>query len=515
MSYEITEVRLLSVPLENDYKHTLYFTNYREQENYFLSRSLFSELNFSYQRKDRVIRYPKHCDELSSCNYVMYRNPITFRWVYAFITEKTYINEERTDISIETDVMQTYLFDYTVQPSFIEREHTDDDTLGNHTIPENLEVGEYICEYKDIVSDLVGCSYVIGATSYPSDGVFKDGGGNRYDGIYSGIWYGAFTPENISKLNALIEDYAEAGKTDSIKCLFMYPSSLIETYNGNSVIGRSSPKEITKKFFKTSYSSYSPKNMKLYTYPYQYILVSNNNGGSAIYQFEHFPDNTIEFSIRGCLTPGGSIRLIPKNYKGIAKNDEEGLNLGKYPICNWNSDEYTNWLTQNSVNIGLNIASGIGQIVGGVAMSVATGGVGMAVGGSSVVSGVSAITNQLAQIHQMSFTPPQSHGNINCGDIITADGVNTFTISQMRIKDEFLKIIDDYFSMFGYKCNRVKKPLKNHRENYWFTKTIDVSIDGNIANNDLQKIKNCYNNGITFWTNPNNIGNYSVRNSII
>ena len=69
--------------------------------------------------------------------------------------------------------------------------------------------------------------------------------------------------------------------------------------------------------------------------------------------------------------------------------------------------------------------------------------------------------------------------------------------------------------MFGYKVNRVKIPSILHRKNYWYTKTIDVNIDGAVPTNDLNKIKECYNKGITFWSNPANIGNYDVSNEII
>jgi hypothetical protein len=69
--------------------------------------------------------------------------------------------------------------------------------------------------------------------------------------------------------------------------------------------------------------------------------------------------------------------------------------------------------------------------------------------------------------------------------------------------------------MFGYKVNRVKVPNKAHRSRFWYTKTIDVNIDGNIPNNDLQVIKNCYNNGITFWRNVAEIQNYSLSNDIV
>lgn len=505
----ITKVYLLSVPLERDYKHTLYFADATAQQNYFNGKIKHSFTDFTYQRKDGVIRIPLDYDVAVKCNYIMYQNTAeSNKWYYAFITGYEYKGDDVTDLTVETDVMQTYMFDYRVLMSFVEREHTDDDTIGKNTYPENLELGEYVCEYRDMVTDLVDCSYIIGATEKPIDlsdrPEFIEATGNTYNGIYSGIWYAPFNKDEISTMNLIIERYAEAGKSDAIKCLFMYPTNLLAK-NGIAVAPSEKPKEITKTVYPIPYSTYKPKNNKLYVYPYQYLLVTNNNGGSAIYQFEHFTDD-VSFFIKGCLTPGGSIRLIPKNYKELTKNDEEGLNLGKYPICNWTSDVYTNWLTQNSVNIGLNIASGVGQVIAGAATAVGSGGIGAAVGGGMIVGGVSAITGQLAQIHQMSFTPPQSNGNVNCGDVITADGTNTFYFMQMRIRDEYLSIIDNYFSMFGYKCNRLKVPNKAHRSFWWYTKTIDVNISGDaVPQMDLEKIKGCYNNGITFWrSDPKN-----------
>ena len=338
-------------------------------------------------------------------------------------------------------------------------------------------------------------------------------------------------------MNSLIDAYAVGGKNDAIKCMFMYPSDLMVLSDAlvegddpevtsrvyQLVVGSDKTKTITKSFnigfrYNNLSEEYEPKNNKLMCFPYRYLLVSNNNGGSAIYHFEQFKigeDNTIKFRIDGCITPGGSIRMAPFDYKGMSYNYDEGLNLGKYPICNWASDEYTNWLTQNSVNIGLSIAAGAGQIVGGVGTAIATGGAGIAVGGGMAAGGVSAIASQLAQIHQMSFASPQSRGNINCGDAVAAMKSNTFFFNHMRIKNEYAKIIDDYFSMFGYRCNRVKIPNKNHRSRWWFTKTVDVNIAqiNPIPQADVEKIKNCYNSGVTFW--KNNIKNYALDNPII
>ena len=47
------------------------------------------------------------------------------------------LNDEVTQIKLRTDVWQTWQLSLTYKPSFIEREHVDDDSFGWHTIPED------------------------------------------------------------------------------------------------------------------------------------------------------------------------------------------------------------------------------------------------------------------------------------------------------------------------------------------------------------------------------------------
>lgn len=526
-----TTVKLAYVGWTNEYKHTPAFSNYLQAKNYINEIAGYSFTDFSYQKRNiNTIRIPIPYRLAKTYNYVMYQNDNESP-VFAFITDYEEKGDDQTNITIETDVLTTYAGSYKIQPSFVEREHVNDDTVGLHTVPENLECGEYVVAYQSNVSELKKCDIVIGSTLFDNSntGELENAWGVKYTGMYSGIKYYAVDSTKVNMLNEWLKKFADAGKTDGITCMFMAPKFLINNNDTlSAVVGVYPTDNVASMDYEIHESDvagdmYKPKNNKLNCYPYKYLLCANNNGGTAIYQYEHFLKGLYRycFRIEGCLTPGGSIRMTPLYYKGSAiSNDEEGINLGKYPICNWTSDEYTNWLTQNSVNIGLNIVSGVGQIVAGVATAVGTSGAGGVVGGSMVVSGVSTIGGQLSQIHQMSFTAPQSHGNINCGDVITASEKNTFFFYGMSIKDEYAKIIDNYFDMFGYKCGRVKVPNKNHRANWWFTKTIDVNItmnaeSVNIPSDHMQKIKECYNNGITFWVNPGNMYDYSQDNTIV
>lgn len=517
----ITKVYLLNVPIEDDYKHTFYFSSQAEQQAYFQGRLVKSFTDFSYQRKDNLIRIPQVYEDIMHCNYVMYQNTAkSNKWFYAFIKDMRYVNDGMTEVIIETDVIQTWLFDYTVKPSFIEREHVLSDELGEHTTPEQLETGDYICNShnKAGYTDETDMMIVLGATTNSAGDSVT---GNYYNNIYSGIKYYCYenNSEGIKVLNNTLKNYS-SGHADAIVCLFLAPKKLgwnegNEVVYTNTVdteyINHSSGGEINTLLSLTSNKcdGYEPRNKKLLSFPYRYLHASNNNGASAIYKYEQFytkdgNTKTMQppmFTIEGCLTPGCSVRLIPDNYNGATRNDEEGLNLGKFPTLNWTSDMFTNWLTQNAVNIGVSTTSNILQMAFG--------------GGFGIASGLGGIASTIGEIYQHSFVPPQAEGNLNAGDVIAASGENDFHFYEMTIKREYANIIDNYFDMFGYKCGRVKLPNTNHRSRYWYTKTIDANIIGPIPTEDMAKIKKAYNEGITFWRNQTGFRSYVEKNDII
>ena len=526
-TFNITEVRLLSVPLENDYKHTLYFESVEAQTEYFLSRPAIGGVNFSYQRKDGYIAYPRIYDSLIGYNYVMYKNSAYGnKWFYAFITDMKYVNDERTDIYIETDVIQTWWKQYVVKPSFIEREHVKNDAVGENILDEGLQLGEYVCNRhsKPFLLNFDDGGYIIVGVTQSADG--SEVGGRIYNGIYSGLKYYAFpnTSNGADDLRIFLKNYYDSeGAGEAVQCMFYAPSGLVQN-NVNANVVTSNTKPLTYKmnqggdteqdfsfsFANLNIDGYTPRNNKLLCYPYRYLMVGNNAGGSAIYFYELFKDGGIvcdpRFTLEACLTIGISARLVPAYYKGVDRNDEEGLTLGKYPALNWTSDIFTNWCTQNAINIGVELGVGLAETVGGIALAGAT--FGLSMGGA--VSGVSSILSTLGKVYEASLVPPQSKGNLNSGDVVTATNENEFHFYDMSIRSQYAKIIDEYFDMFGYKVSRVKVPEENHRQRYWYTKTIDANIDGAIPNDDISKIKACYNNGITFWRSTEAIGYYST-----
>ena len=549
---EMTNLLLLNVPLEKDYQHTLYFTSAYNQHSYFYSRKKREYTDFSYQRKDNIIRVPDHVDNLiaAGCNYVMYKNPVYGdKWFYAFIIGMEYVNPSVTAVKIQTDALQTWMFEMQMKPSFVEREHARTDEIGDHTIDEGLATGEYTVNRRLYLNYGKELAVIVGVTKDPE--TKQQVYGLSYGGVYSGVKYYAFNSTSEGAISDFLHKYDNDAGADAIVCMFIAPKQILKFMNDSSITDGaavstfpqphrleinpySNPESsggdvlnyesVVEEFSTNNIDGYVPRNKKLMAYPYRCLTVSNNAGGAAIYRFERFYSEASNgtrtlleptFLIRSVVTPGCSIRLTPKYYNGATENQEEGLNLGKYPIVNWSSDVYTNWLTQNSVNIGIDIASGLFQAAAGAAMMFGSGGLAAGIGGGTIVGGVSAVAGTLTEMHKQSMVPPQARGNLNAGDVITSAGDNTFQFYVMSVKKEYAKVLDEYFDMYGYKCSRVKIPEKAHRAAYWYTKTIDANITGPIPQDDLQTIKDCYNRGVTFWRSPDSFRNYSVANGIV
>lgn len=520
------QLYLCKTKLENDYKNQLTFSNATTQLNYFNSVIQHTFDNYTYIKKDNVVQVGKNIDEIIDCNYLFYRNTgFTNKWYFCFITNMEYVNENCTRITFETDCYQTWLFQIEYKRSFIEREHVNDDTIGLHTVPENLELGEFIInnvEELDIrANNLFIC---MGLSRYPSN-LPLDNDNRVYGKVYSGLLYLLF--EDATSCSKMIKAMDNLGYAGDIFTIFTIPTSLSFSnswYTGdignqtgikfavvqtsNSATSMVSNKEIT---INNTIDSYTPKNKKLLTWPYNYLYITNNGGNDAIYKYEDFTNNKPTFNIDGIITTGCSVKLYPLKYKKAnttnwkTKCYNYGMVGNKYPTCSWKSDSYTNWLTQNSVNLAINTVQNLASVGAGAY----TGNVG------AVASGTLGIANTLAQVYEASFMPNQAKGNTNGGDVTCANEMMGFTAYQMSIRSEYAYIIDNYFSMFGYKINRVKVPNITGRSNWNYVKTLNCNFDGDIPQTDLNIIKQMFNNGVTLWHNPSTMYDYSQSNNIV
>lgn len=521
-----TEIRLVKCPLELSDLNQLTFSNVSAQYTYFNSLPHVTADNATYQRKDGYVRFPAEFDEIIQYNYVMYQNEAySNKWFYAYITKMEYLSNGSTAVYIQTDTFQTWQFDLTYKQCFVEREHTMDDTIGVNTVPEDLELGPYVAQGDGGVleynaSSTGGYYNLVAFQVTELLAGMHDSNNHIYNGTFSGLYiFGVAYSDAINVIRA----YDAAGKGDDIVAIFYAIGGLFGTKwtdlgtfdywlltESSYAINLNTPTTVA---INATIDGYTPKNNKLFTAPFNYLHVTNNAGIDVDYHYEDFKNNTPKFAITGVISQGCSTKLIPIDYKNLSEAYNFAITGSKLPICAWASDYYTNWVTQNALNVGLSTASSVaGSILSGGGSRAAGNKIGVA---GSLLSVFSDIGSAVAQYHQASIMPDQAKGNTNAGDINFSSRQYFFHWSKRSIKAEYARIIDDYLSVYGYKTNRVKVPNVFGRTNWNFVKTIGCYIDGDIPQEDMQRIKEMFDAGVTFWHNPSTFMNYSASNTIV
>lgn len=545
-----TDIYLLKLPIELDDENQLTFASASAQATYFQSLTKTSAEDTTYQRRDETIRYPAGIDTILQYNYVMYKNVnySNTKWFYARITDMAYINDNMTAISIEEDTFQTWQFDLVYQQCYVEREHVNDDTIGLHTVPENLDTGPIACQVRSTIdpaatildSTNTSHSYLSGkmipvflvssfvdavkpTNWYPMNG--RTFAGCAMFGIV-----GTNSMDDAVAAAGVIRAYQKNNTDDEIVSIFMAPIALFNkgyyetktwTIDGTTFTGaiwttselsavgltEMTTAEATVARPTNLYGDYVPKNNKLRTWPYEYFAVSNNVGEMLEYHYEDFTQ-TPGFRIYGVLSQGCATKLVPKHYKlnGVTGQHETeySINGRKYPICAWSSDSYTNWLTQNGINMGFSAAT---SLVGGLVQTVMGEPLGLLSSGLSIL-------NSLGSAVQASKLPDRAKGDCSMGDWAQASN-ETFVVYKYSIRPEYAAIIDGFFSAYGYKINTFKIPNITGRTNWNYVKTIGSAIHAYIPQNAVDKINKMFDNGITLWHNASTFRDYSQSNTIV
>lgn len=516
------------VRLNPSYEHTIYFPSREAQTEYFAGKVVKTFPAYTYLRKSWDIKVEATMEQARTWSYLFFRNG-SGKTFYYFITNIEYINDHTVLLKLEMDVMQTYHFDYTLLDSFVDREHALYDEIGGNLVDEGLELGDYIVNDLVNVDELKEMCILLLTTIDPlnthkatddAEAEITKFSGSNVGGVFSGVGVVATAFEDWSSLCSKLYELDEMGVSDGIMSIWMYPKALVGLHpnfawddekvtkyvNNNKTITVGD--NITPNTF---LDGYEPENKKLLSYPFNFLYVTNNEGGSAVYRYERFMSGSCEFKIGGSVSPEASVKMYPLMYNGWEENYDEGVMGQKYPTCAWNQDTYKLWLAQNQSQQNLGLITGLGMMVGGAVGTVATGGIGGLAGAGTFVGGLSQIASLLAQRRDAAIQPPQARGTHSVNVNVTQK-YHTFTFMKKSIDYEHARIIDDYFNMYGYKLNRVKVPYRNVRENWTYTKTVGCHIMGNLCTDDLTKIENIYNNGITFWVNGDKIGDYSQSN---
>lgn len=386
----INEVRLYkSVPFLIDYANIVQFDNLASQESYFESLTHKDYTDLTYTRNNGQIIVDGNKESLLDYNYMSFTNKnYGTKTFYAFITRVVYENPNATRIYFTIDEWQTWCFDITFMPTFIERKHcqrwNSDGTPVINTVPEDLEYGsEYITkdhqQYNNnlywiaFVSSDESSASVYGANDVPS--LFNV----YYLPIYktTSTWYSvsnfnnsAYVTNPMSVLNIyrssteyvnmlvscfIIEDppfdftytleYSESLGDYLIK---IQSNDLVDITLTAESLGSSAhvlisqrhavPTRTDRTYPKYGNLTNGITESKLLMYPYSYVQLLDGQGDNFIIKPEYLNDSNI--TVRTYTTGGLSCKLahIVRNYR------YSGITLGD---CRW---ELQNGIINSSAN---------------------------------------------------------------------------------------------------------------------------------------------------------------------
>ena len=488
----LTSVKVLrSIPFDNTYSDVMDFSNTSNQISFFTSKAkeTFTNITPISVGKNQV-RLPKPADYFYDCNYIMFQNAnFSTKWFYAFISEVEYVNVNSSIIHFEIDVFQSWLFDRTLKESYVEREHSAVDYVGSNLVTENMDIGTYREEPAESSKHFNSYVAVIGTSFDPS--LEKLGG--YYGGLFTGLSYVPALVDNPTQVDALIDlldKITKAGKSDAITSIFMMPSDF---YTNDSTPVNLRVDAIKQQ---SSIGSYIPKNKKLLTYPYNFLYAYTPEGSNAIFKYEYFQGDSCGFLMSCAMSCNPEIIAQPIAYQNQQFNCDEYLTLSGFPQCSYSIDSFKAFLAQNSTSTLISLGSSALGMMSGNPMAVAGGMMGMASTVNSVV--------------QASIKPPMAKGTQG-NSTFTGTRQKNFYFVNKHISEEYARIIDDYFSMFGYATNKVKVPNTNSRPSWNYIKTKDIKITGSIPFGDMAKLKDIFNKGVTIW-HGDFIGEYSRNN---
>ena len=515
-----------NIKLDKSYKQVLSYTG-QQMINLVTDANnvVYTSNTYSFIRDRGSIKVNAGYGTCIQANYLAFRNPdYSNKWFFAFIDSVEYKGEGTTIINYTIDVFSTWWEYWTAKPCYIIRQHALTDVVGDNTVPEGQELGEYVGNgLKELYGGFTDYYFII-VTSVPAE---SDEGPAITN--LGGVWTNGYVYRTTSILEAYAIIQTVKGKPDGeILNAYIIPQALIpqsalgSNYRVNSFTSPVRIQYTPYSSMPTSLNGYTPVNKKLLTYPYIYCIMSNLNGATNILQYEksQLTNHGIRVSFWGVPTVGGSIYASVEEYDNQVINMIDGLVGGKYPTLGWSEDSFTNWLTQNAVNHAVGFGLAGLQVIGGIGL-IATG-VGTGIGGGMIASGLTSAVQAGMQYYEHSREPDSFKGNINAGDVLSSMRAITFEFIPMSIKYEYAQKLDRYFTRYGYRLNETATPNFGHRQNYNY---IQIASEENIGypnnhNNlgipasDMEMINNMFRSGITIWNNHTNLGDYSVSNNI-
>lgn len=537
-------------PLDNRYEHTIKFISRAYQNSYFQTLVSDNISNYKYIKNQNTIDLPLNYEVVRSVNYLYYINDS--KRVYCFVIDKQYLNENTTRFFIETDVMQTHQFDYTLRECFVEREHRDRWKREGYYKPiknttnESVYYGnEYQIESrKEIIQPthkvrwlaVFASDALVDSSSETKPFInnhyhpfytylipFRDDGLPLYFRESSSAEPSTNSVEGITHFPAaltskivgicLLGDYtgnytvADIGgkitiTASSLEIIKFNTYDLLKVKNGHNISATKTYPlhlysdfsiQLPAGFTKTQLYNTNLESRLLY-YPYTHMMLSDNVSTPFTFVFDGISNESVNIALKQSYSYPTQKHLSIPGYRGDTYGDIYRLSNNQAQEMVLLNDAYVDYLrnNKNSIATGLTIGA-----IGGVVTSLATGNIaGLAMAGLSTFSQIAMETAKGADLEQI----PTSYRNLGSDLYLTlASNKYSPVLLKWGLMDEYKKSVAKHFFNYGYRVNIHKKPNLDNRWRFNYVKTIGCMIQASFDMDDITKICSIYDNGVTLW----------------
>ena len=532
---------LKDIPWSKNYQHTAYFADATSQHSWICGSSHIigsanpkEGQNYIKSPLQGTIKISGHSYTYRNCNYICWQNTNIEqsldgtpqredKYYYAFVDEIRFTSNTVFEVDYTVDVLQTFLFaggGCTLNKCYIERTHTQTDTVGAHIEPEPITSDRYVFTNGSVThfygGDVSGWSVLMYATKARSEGTAIKSMGVRC-GLPQGVYCNVFEADgehdafyNFAQwLNGLTdgENGSYAEWINKIVAVVAVPSEFISESAGGLANTDDWFDDVTITKYTTSLDDYTPTNKKLLTYPYNCHFISDGDGSSMEYAYEFFPD-TMTFKMALAVQPQPEFIVAPYGYKGFPDNRpnyDYKCAIKNYPMIPFVGDAYKQYIgsqgLSNAVNLLMNSVGG--AITGGIL----TGNVGGALLGATTALAKTDISQELAG-RQAKMSADGAH--ISSNSAMLALGQKTFYDCQKCVCKKDAKKIDNFFSTYGYAIQTIGTVhYTNDRFNQHYVKTRNCCCVGGAPSKVIEQIEDIFNAGITIWKDGDKVGTYS------
>lgn len=495
-----TIVKLYSgIPFDPTYQNVLQWDSVEEQNQFFAGIvPVATYTDFQFMQADRQLRVKRQMENCYNINYVAYQNHrYGNKWFYAAVESMDYLSPESTGLNLVEDVWATWQFDITFNKSFVERETVSNDAIGAHTLDEGLEIGDYVTTAHSYTlfkpEDMRVIIAMTGIPDYIKQKLGEEVVGHiQPPSIVRGIafpvyWIECGRANNSSSMTAaqiIIDAYTEAAQLEAIVGVFTV-TKVGENYSTIESLGAYPARTL----------SIVPRNNKLYCYPYCALNIISSSGDAKTFRYERMADGgaTGFFKITHPFGMRPTLSATMENYAGNNIDIQDQVSLSGFPVLPWVNNGYQDWLAKHKYTMATEFGAGLATLAVG----------GLTANPLAIAGGISATLGSLSKVSQAERLPNNLNGTIESSDANAISGKSGFYANCIAIRAEYAKIIDNFFSQYGYKVSTLKDVELHNRQNWDFVQTIGCNVVGHCPATVLNAVKEMFDKGVTLWHNGN------------